>query len=210
MGRRSGGGGGRPLDETIEQRVHDAILELAERQALDSATLDEIAGRAGVAKSTLYRRFGGKDRLLQWAMMRFADSAMEVPDAGTIRERLVSLVCQQVERYALDSGGELVRMAFQGLGADPAEADEVRAFARRARNEFVDLFVQAAGAGELRADLDPEVCVDLVFGAMWGRVIGLHAIGDPEEYAATVVDHVLGGIGPVGTDSRQPFQSQKS
>lgn len=194
MGSRSRGSGGRPLDETIEQRVHDAIVELAERRALDSATLDVIAGLAGVAKSTLYRRYGSKDQLLRWAMFRFADTAIAIPGDGHIRERLVSLVTQQVERYVASSGLELVRLAFQGLAPDGDGREEARGLADGIRSEYVGVFTRAVESGELRPDVDPELCVDIVFGAMWGRVFGLLVVDDARGFAEAVVDHVLRGL----------------
>ncbi len=61
----------RALDPTVEppgdatsERILDAALALAAASGVDNLTMDRVAGRAGVGRMTVYRRFGDRDRLL--------------------------------------------------------------------------------------------------------------------------------------------------
>ena len=48
----------------VREAIHDAMLTLAERDGYDAATLDQVADRAEVAVSTVYRYFANKDAIL--------------------------------------------------------------------------------------------------------------------------------------------------
>ena len=84
-------------------RNRERILDAAERilERSPSATLTDIAAAAGVARSTLHRRFPNRDALLAALQTRPQETSLETPDgslpAGRLgRERPVSLDAIQV------------------------------------------------------------------------------------------------------------------
>jgi AcrR family transcriptional regulator len=107
------------------------------RRAVLQATVDEliytgyaglrveaVAARAGVGKATVYRRWGGRDRLLVDAVEHFAVEQTEVPDTGNFDDDL-RLWARSI-RMLLSGpvSGQLVRAVF-GAGSTP-EIDELR------------------------------------------------------------------------------------
>lgn len=48
----------------MRERIIQAYMEMAARQGLDGMTMDQVAGRAGVSKRTVYRYFASKEALL--------------------------------------------------------------------------------------------------------------------------------------------------
>src|SRR4029453_1831526 len=80
----------RPGGRTARTRaaVFEAALdELAER-GWDQVRVETIAARARVHKTTVYRRWGSKDRLVAEALEAAADSRIQVPDRGDVGQEL--------------------------------------------------------------------------------------------------------------------------
>jgi AcrR family transcriptional regulator len=83
-------------DETDEvgESVVDAALAEFLAYGLRRTTVDLVARRAGVSRATLYRRFDGKDALVQAVLVRecrlfFRSVAAAVADVSTEADRLV-------------------------------------------------------------------------------------------------------------------------
>lgn len=58
-------GVGRPRNPDLEQRVHDAVIEIYCQVGWPALTFDAVARRAGVGKSALYLRWPTKERLVE-------------------------------------------------------------------------------------------------------------------------------------------------
>lgn len=142
-----------PLRRDAERnraRILEAAAELFAARGLD-VTLDEVARHAGVGVGTVYRRFDGKEALLDalfeeklgavLAVLRAADAE---PDPWTAFEAWITGIC---ELFAADRGLKTV-MLSQAPG---------RARADRARAEIMPVVIgimqRAQAAGQLRADL---------------------------------------------------------
>lgn len=69
------------------RRILDAALVEFERHGFRRVALDDVARRAGVSRTTIYRRFANRDELVAAVIERenvalFADIARELKDAG--------------------------------------------------------------------------------------------------------------------------------
>src|SRR5215216_5271004 len=80
----------RPGGRTARTRaaVLDATLDELASRGWDRVSVETIAARAGVHKTTVYRRWGGKDQLVAEAVEAEADSRVQVPDSGDIGQDL--------------------------------------------------------------------------------------------------------------------------
>lgn len=167
------------------------ILEAAERvlSRNPAASMEQIAEAAGVARTTVHRRFASRDALVAalaaWATRQFAD-AVDAANPDTTPP-LVALyqVTANVLRVKIDWGFAM----GLALAADPGAAAvhaEVEARCDR-------LFARAREAGVLRADVDPG----------WARRVYYALIhesaqvrdGEPDALAARLVDTLLRGVG---------------
>ena len=85
-----------PTDRAdTRERILDAALDVFARAGFELATIDEIAGQAGVGVATIYRQFGDKDRLIlavvhERSPRRAAREAASAP-TGDLREDLTRL-----------------------------------------------------------------------------------------------------------------------
>lgn len=147
---------------TVRNRTRAAILAAA-ASALGrnrSATLAEIAERAGVGRTTLHRYFPDREDLVRAtvadSLRVIAESVLAArPHEGPAREALRRLIAAMVETYerSLFVWGESTGAPEVDAGPGPAEADAaVRALIERAREE---------GA------VDPAMSVDWVQQVLW-------------------------------------------
>ncbi|HEV8561822.1 MAG TPA: TetR family transcriptional regulator [Actinophytocola sp.] len=88
----------RVLSETGTDRVAETILDAALEEflayGLRRTNVDVVARRAGVSRATLYRRFDGKDALVQAVLVRecrrfFTSIVAATGDLPTVEERLI-------------------------------------------------------------------------------------------------------------------------
>lgn len=83
----------RPRSMKVHTAALDAALDLVLENGLDSVTMEEVATRSGVAKSTLYRHFGDLDTLLADAVVA-AVVPGPTPDTGDLATDLMALFTQ--------------------------------------------------------------------------------------------------------------------
>jgi AcrR family transcriptional regulator len=110
---------GRPRDGAIDVAVLDAAIEeLIERGYL-GMSVESIAARAGVAKTTVYRRWPGQDELVV-AAIRMLEDTTAVPPAGSARDELLYLVDRMRRTWSNPRYGALMRR----VAADGTERPE--------------------------------------------------------------------------------------
>ena len=172
--------------------VLDATLEILGEGGFGALTVDEVAGRAGVHKTTIYRRWGSREGLVGAALAARSEVEIPVPDTGSLRDD-VAAVAESVATNLSSPLGRALAQTMVGQ-ADDAEigriADEFWStrFARTAA-----IVERSVGRGELPADTDPRLVIELVVAAVWFRSIVTRAPVD-DHFVDTVVDVVLAGL----------------
>jgi AcrR family transcriptional regulator len=157
----------------------DAAILAATRAALvelgwSKLTLGDVATRAGVAKTTLYRRWAGKNELVVDAVAELFDE-LTLPDRGTLAADVEGVVLQFAALLARPE-------ARNGLMAVIAEATRDEALRVRIRESIVRrqkrLVVEGRARAQQRGELPPETdpgeaarTVDLIFDVVAGAVV---------------------------------------
>lgn len=170
-----------------------ALLGLLEEAGPGAVSMDAIASRAGVSKATLYRRWDSKEQLVIDCV---AHQVGEIPTAvgGEIRAVLVGLLRRMGAFMSDAEGGS----AFPWLvGEVSAGTDLGRHYAEAVilprRRAVARLLADAVERGELRADLDIEVAVDMLTGpAILRKLLGEHRAPD-HQWEEKLVDGLLSG-----------------
>lgn len=193
---------GRPRSEAADARIGEAALALLLDRGYDRFSVDEVAVRAGVAKTTLYRRWPTKDHLVVAVVARLQD---EVPVVyrGDVRAdltRYLNAIVDGLHRMRLAGRPEGSGDRSAGLVAEVAAAAARHAdlgtavhelFARR--NALVlRLLEEAKEKGELGPDVRPDVVFDQLAGALYYRLLITGQPLDPP-YVDLLVESVLGG-----------------
>ncbi|HEX6524035.1 MAG TPA: TetR/AcrR family transcriptional regulator [Streptosporangiaceae bacterium] len=186
---------GRPRSEQAEQAIIDAALELFGERGVDGVCVEAVAARAGVGKATIYRRWSSKEDLLL-AALGSLKRPLPQPRGVSVREDLIELL----ESMVGDANDPRYVRQFAMLHGE-AEAYP-RLMARYAetvvepRREVVrSVLRRGVTTGELRADLDVEIGLLALTGAVMAR--GKHDPRPPApEFAAQIVDELLRGFTP--------------
>lgn len=158
-------------------------------------SMEDIAARAGVHKTTVYRRWPTKARLLRDAMLRLVHDDYPELNTGSLRADLLILLQRLVDFVSSIHGQAIIRM-LMSEPADP-EVRELSHAVRRSKEHADRAMLDAAVArGELRPDIDVELFMGCLFGAVHARVFVQGRVAD-ELFLARLLDLVLGGASPV-------------
>lgn len=186
IGARTGGRSHRVVSTVM--RV--AAEELA-RLGYSGLRVEHVAERAGVNKTTVYRRWPTKAELVLAAMRSFFGQGQPVPDTGSVRADLVEMARRAILVATTAEGRALVRL----LAVESADA-EVDALRRVLRAEMLEqratVVERAQRRGELRDGVDARVLVDAIFVPILTRVGRYHEEVDVST-AEAFVDLALAG-----------------
>lgn len=168
---------GRPPASAASVATRDRILAAAARQlsALGYADirLDDIAEIAGIRTPAIYHYFASRDDLIA-AVMREGQTRLHehvltalagVPPSASVIDRICAAAAAHL-RVELELS-DYARAVMRNAGhVPPAIQDEVRAGGTAYQTIWRQLLDQAAEAGELRGDIDPQLARMLVMGAL--------------------------------------------
>jgi len=158
--------GGRTADVT--GRVHQAIIELILENGVEACTFSAVAERAGIERSTLYRRFPDRwDAIIDAWMNRVAADIM--PDLGdSFPEDLLSVLRRLVAALESPLGPALLNVVAALKGK--SGGDYTREFFDRRMDQLAPMFDAAVERGELPADVDREELFTFAAGAIYFRM----------------------------------------
>jgi AcrR family transcriptional regulator len=162
---------GRPRSAEAESAILDAALELLVDEGLDSVTMEAVAARAGVGKTTIYRRWASQDEMLAAALQQLTGD-IAVPDTGSVRGDLVALL-EHMHRVTLKtlSAAMMARLIACTL-TSPRQLDIVIAHLYEPRKAaIVQILRRGVQREELRADLDVELAFAMFIGPGFVRTL---------------------------------------
>jgi len=118
--------GGRPRDESREQAILDAAIDLLAEVGYEGMSIEAVAVRAKSSKATIYRRWPGKAELVADAMRRRSEPILEdLPDTGSLRSDLLALALRMFDGMKGVDGGLMCGLAVAvrtaGGGVDALE-----------------------------------------------------------------------------------------
>ncbi len=156
-------------------------------------SLERVARRAGVHKSTLYRRWGNRDRLLLELLREQAAHTVPIPDTGSVRQDLIELARAAVANAASPKVQPITRAVISELPHDAAVAEMARQFWEERMTLDSAIIERAIARGELAPDTDPCFAIEAVLGPLHLRLL---ITGEPasDVLISSVVDLVIGGL----------------
>lgn len=182
--------GGRPRSAEADDAILDAALDQFCDYGYDGLSVERVAAGAGVAKTTIYRRYPTKLDLVMAALERAKDGARAPEGSGTLRTDLLEMGRSYLAMVQSPTIGRAIPM----LLASKARSDELASahaeFVRARRATGFDLIRDGIARGELAADADPSLIADMLYGAIFTRVF-VTAEPTGEEYLVSLVDRIL-------------------
>ncbi|WP_405084475.1 TetR/AcrR family transcriptional regulator [Microbispora sp. NBC_01389] len=187
---------GRPRSEKAERSIIEATLDLlGEGIGVSELSIESIASRAGVGKTTIYRRWSNKEDLVVDALAALKPP-IPLPQGGTVRDDLVAYlrVIQEETRHLRTRC--IMNIAMSDSERHPHLAERFRELAVEPRRAVVAAVLRRGmDTGELRADLDVDMALALLSGAM----VWLTKWSDghsPADLPERIVDEALKGFRP--------------
>jgi len=185
--------GGQQLDPRVE-RSRMLILKAAVDELSDvgygRVTIESIAARAQVGKSTIYRHWPDKLALIADAFETFHEQM--VPDLGDLSVRdAVAVLVRHVAEVVVDSTfSRCIPALIEGAERDQRVREFHHRYSAQRRRALVDLIGRGIREGEIRGGVDPELATTALLGAIFYRRLMTDHPFNPDD-AAKLVDLVL-------------------
>ena len=161
---------GRTRDHDARQRIIDATYELV-GGGDGSVSINEIARGAGVAKQTIYRWWPSKSSVVLDALVEGSMRETPFPDTGDLRHDFVTHL-RGVVRLFNSPTGALIRELVADGQRDATAADQFRSRFWAPRRELsLTRLRSGVEAGVISQELDLELTLDTVYGALWLRLL---------------------------------------
>ena len=186
--RRPGGRSAR-----VRAAVFAAMIE--ELGAVDYAglSLESIARRAGVHKTTLYRRWGTREALMLDVLRQRAADVVPVPDTGSLRGDLAQLARAVVANASSPTVEPVVRAVISELPHNDAVAQAARQFWDERMALDGTIITRAITRGEVPPNTDARQVIEAVLGPLHLRLL---ITGTPADDATidAAVDLVVSAV----------------
>ena len=177
------------------------LAELA-AHGYSALSLEKVARRAGVHKTTLYRRWGTREEMVLEAMLERAGEHISVPDTGSLREDLLELARTVAANAASPEVAAMARaVAAESPRDSKLAAANGRFWAERLALDGV-IVERAIQRGEVATGTDPGRVIEAVLGPIHLRLL---LTGEPvdRDFLEGIVDVVVDGIARPRTSGRE-------
>jgi AcrR family transcriptional regulator len=185
---------GRPRSKRADSAIMRAAVELLAERGLGGMSIEEVASRAGVGKATIYRRWPSRGALVLDAFVADFLAQQPLPDTGTLRGDLLAALRAWIRSVTQTTAGPMLTGLIAEVQQDRALAAAWRDRAvRPIRAQHAIMLDRAISRGEMPADTDKEVVIDLLFGPAYHRLLHGH-LPLTDQFARQVVDLIVAGL----------------
>jgi len=178
-----------PRVERSRRVILEAVLDELGDVGYGPMTIEGVAARAGVGKSTIYRHWPGKLELVEDAFRTLKAEAV-VATEGTFRERLTDFLVQVADLVARSTYSACMPALIDAAERDPRVREFHNRFSAERRATLVELLRSGIDSGDLPRSTDPELLADALVGPIVMRRLMMGAPCEPE-LVPRLVDQVL-------------------
>jgi len=165
--------GTRPGGRTATTRAKVLAAVLAELVAsgYGRTSVESVAERAGVHKTTIYRRWGNKERLVADALEDAADVRTDVPDTGDIDADMRSLARAVMGTLATHEGAATVRAIVAEAPGSTQLTAVIRGFWAARRAHVGPIIEHAIASGQLPPTTDPSELMTYIAAPLYYQLL---------------------------------------
>jgi len=163
--------------------------QLISKHDVSGVTVDMVAAEAGVSKATLYRRWPSRNALILDAITIMHRPGAR-PDTNSIRGDLTYLLKELVQFLNRKNGGRVFMAFLNEAIRNPMVAEANKNITADVRATYVDAITQAIARGELAADIDVELMVDMLISPFIYRRLTTNSRIEAR-YVEPLVDSIL-------------------
>ncbi|WP_338448337.1 TetR/AcrR family transcriptional regulator [Niallia oryzisoli] len=184
---------GRPRSEASKTAILEATVELLEESGYAALTIEAIASRAGVGKSTIYRWWSNKDFVIFDAFLLSTETTLFFLEEGSLRENFR----QQLQSLATTLNSALGRTVV-GLVAGSGDKSEIAAafhnhFLKSRREDAKRVIKRAITEGEIQFTPNLDIVADMFYGPVYYRLL-IQKKNVDSTFIDTLVDQVMKSI----------------
>lgn len=182
---------GRPRSHDCHQAILTATVELLESGRYADLTMEGVASRAQVAKQTLYKWWPSKAKLAMEAYASRMFVGIPAPDTGSVEQDLRQFLYDGCKVLSRGNAGATYAGLIAAAQCDPELGVEFReTFIASRRKVATGMLQKGVERGELRDDIDIPIALDLLFGAIWYRLL-VRTAPLNRAFADSLVAHAL-------------------
>ena len=184
---------GRPRDPSADRAILQAALKLLTDQGYAGMSVERVASEAGVGKTTIYRRYASKEELAAAAVGALRDEWGPPSNTGNTRTDIIEMIVQNQAAFKRGPGFAMIGALLVEERRNPELFELFRErIIRPRRDQAVMILQRGVDRGEIRADVDLEVALHALVGALYTR----HILGTPESRARIeqTVDTIWSGL----------------
>ncbi len=174
-----------------EREILRATLEELASSDYGGLTIERVAARAGVNKTTVYRHWPTKAVLVRAALSSVVEAHSIDPSTGSVRADLL-IIGRKVVDFAQSFEGQCI-MRLCSSGISDGELAEIARMLQAAQEHHLKRLIDEAFArGELRPGVDGKLLLDMLGGSLWARLMMKNERVD-DVVIARIVDLLLEG-----------------
>lgn len=162
---------GRPRSEQARQSITDATNKLLLHMSVRDISIEAIAKKAGVGKTTIYRWWPNKVAIILEAI----SGPMSVLPAPVSGEDAKDLLVRQIERFGRLSRGRGGKVIAEVFAEAQGNAETLNLFYQNFMLQHEEIMAniieQGKQSGQFRADVDTALAVDAVYGSIFYRLM---------------------------------------
>jgi AcrR family transcriptional regulator len=182
-----------PRGAPVVRAVIRATFEELAEVGYGALSIDDVARRAGVNKTTVYRRWPTKQDLVTAALLALPDEYFAMPNTGTVRGDLNEIACRVSRIFQAVEGRAMMRILFfEGRLTELAHV-EAHFAAKREATGIPAILNRAIARGELPLGFDQQMLGDVLVGTIAFKALAEKKVLG-KAFVANLVDVVLAGV----------------
>lgn len=157
---------GRPRSKASHQAMLKATLELLAEVGFEAMSIEAIATRAGVGKTTIYRRYRSKDELVADAIESMREEVL-IPDTGSLWSDMDALIENAAQITLTPLGRQTVAMIIASASSNPGFAQIYwKKYLKPRRQSFTIVIERAKARNEVSTDINADLVFDVMSSIM--------------------------------------------
>lgn len=171
---------GRPRSTQADQAILQATLELLGEVGYDRMSIEAIAARAGVGKTTIYRRYTSKEEIVADAIESYT-LEVQIPDTGSVWGDIDLIIESATKTANTPLGRQMVALIISTATTNTGFASVYWTKYLQPRRQAFRIAIERAKArNEIAADTDSDLVFDLMSGIMLYALV-FQPINEPVE-----------------------------
>jgi len=186
---------GRPRSILADQAILQATLDLLAEVGYQSISIEAIAARAGVGKTTIYRRYTSKEELVADAIESLRED-LPIPNTGSFWGDVDILTNHAAQKIDSPLGRQTLALIISTASSNPQFAQVYKTkYTKLRREAFSQVLERAKFRGEIDKDADIDLIIDILCGAIYYAVVFMPTTESMGVYMRRTLAILFGGIG---------------